>query len=138
LQDELVGFIQIIYGDNIAIISQILSMQKQWDKAVNNGLLAKAVEVCASKGEQWLMYGRIGNHPSLDKFKESNGFVKFPITRYYVPITWKGRVAIRLGLHKEFKDALPEPLKGPFITVLNWVSRNKLRFKRRLAKQVKS
>ena len=76
LQEELVGFIQIVYGDKIAIIAQILSMQKHWDKAVNNALLAKAVEVCASKGEQWLMYGRIGNHPSLDKFKESNGFAK--------------------------------------------------------------
>ena len=134
LQEELVGFIQIIHGDNIAIISQILSMQKHWDKAVNNALLAKAVEVCASKGERWLMYGRIGNHPSLDKFKESNGFVKFPITRYYVPLTWKGRVAIRLGLHREFKDALPQSLKGPLIPVLNWASRNKMRLKLRLAK----
>ena len=98
MQEELVGFIQIVYGDNIAIISQILSMQKHWDKAVNNALLAKAVEVCASKGERWLMYGRIGNHPSLDKFKESNGFVKFPIARYYVPLTWKGRVGYTLGL----------------------------------------
>ena len=58
LQEELVGFIQIIHGDNIAIISQILSMQKHWDKAVNNALLAKAVEVCASNGERWLMYGQ--------------------------------------------------------------------------------
>ena len=104
-------------------------MQKHWDKAVNNALLAKAVEVCASNGERWLMYGRIGNHPSLDKFKESNGFVKFPITRYYVPLTWKGRVAIRLGLHREFKDALPQSLKGPLIPVLNWASRNKMRLK---------
>ncbi len=56
--------------------------------------------------------GRIGNHPSLDRFKESNGFVKFPITRYYVPVTWKGRVAIRLGLHREFKDALPQWFKN--------------------------
>ncbi len=112
LQEELVGFIQIIHGDNIAIISQILSMQKQWDKAVNNALLAKAVEVCASNGERWLMYGRIGNHPSLDRFKESNGFVKFPITRYYVPVTWKGRVAVRLGLHREFQDALPQWFKN--------------------------
>ena len=134
LQEELVGFIQIIYGDNIAIISQILSMQKHWDKSVNNALLAKAVEVCASKGERWLMYGRIGNHPSLDRFKESNGFVKFPIPRYYVPLTWKGKVAIRLGLHKEFKDSLPQPLKGPLITISNWVSRNKVRFKNRSAK----
>ena len=97
LKEELVGFIQITHGDCIAIISQILSMQKQWDKSVNNALLAKAVEVCASKGERWLMYGRIGNHPSLDKFKESNGFAKFPITRYYVPLTWRGKVAVRLG-----------------------------------------
>jgi hypothetical protein len=108
-------------------------MQKHWDKAVNNALLAKAVEVCASKGVRWLMYGRIGNHPSLDRFKESNGFVKFPITRYYVPVT-----GIRLGLHREFKDALPESVKYPLIPVLNWVSRNKMRLKLRLAKQVKS
>jgi hypothetical protein len=134
LQEELVGFIQIIHGDNIAIISQILSMQNHWDKAVNNALLAKAVEVCASKGTPWLMYGRIGNHPSLDRFKESNGFVKFPITRYYVPVTWKGRVAIRLGLHREFKDALPQSLKGPLTPVLNWASRNKMRLKLHLAK----
>ena len=108
LKEELVGFIQIIYGDNVAVISQILSMQKHWDKAVNNALLAKAVDVCAVKGERWLMYGRIGNHPSLDKFKESNGFAKFPIARYYVPLTWRGRVAISLGLQRELKDALPQ------------------------------
>ncbi len=135
LQEELVGFIQIVYGDKIAIIAQILSMQKHWDKAVNNALLAKAVEVCASKGEKWLMYGRIGNHPSLDKFKESNGFTKFPITRYYIPITEKGKIAIRLGLHRDFKDALPLSIKYPLIPVLNWISRTKVRMKLCMAKQ---
>ena len=79
------------------------------------------------------MYGRIGNHPSLDKFKESNGFVKFPITRYYVPITSKGKIAIGLGLHKDIKDALPKSIKYPLIPVINWVSRNKMRMKLRLA-----
>ncbi len=127
LNEELVGIIQIVYGDNIAIISQILSMQKHWDKAVNNALLAKAVEVCASKGQRWLMYGRIGNHPSLDRFKESNGFASYPITRFYVPLTWKGRVAVRLGLHRELKDALPQSLKDRLIPVMNWVSRSRTR-----------
>ncbi len=133
LGEELVGFIQIIYGDNIAIISQILSLQKHWDKSLNNALLAKAVEVCAANGNKWLMYGRIGNHPSLDKFKESNGFTKYSIARYYVPITSKGKLAIRLGLHRDFKDALPQFLKGPLIPVFNWISRNKvqLRLRRR-------
>jgi hypothetical protein len=134
LQEELVGFIQIVYGDDIAIIAQILSMLKQWDKAVNNALLAKAVEVCASNGERWLMYGRIGNHPSLDRFKESNGFAKLPIARYYIPITGKGRIAVNLGLHRDFKDALPQSIKYPLIPVMNWTSRNKVRMKLRLAR----
>ena len=125
LEDELVGFIQIIYGDNIAVISQILSLQKHWDKSLNNALLAKAVEVCASNGNRWLMYGRIGNHPSLDKFKASNGFKKYPIARYYVPLTRKGKFAIRLGLNQSLKDALPEPLKEPLIPLFNWISRTK-------------
>lgn len=130
LGEELVGFIQILYGDNIAIISNILALQKHWDKAVNNFLLAKAVEVCAGKRQRWLMYGRIGNHPSLDRFKENNGFVKFPITRYYIPITGKGRLAVHLGLHKELKDALPNSVKYSLIPALNWVSRNKARLMR--------
>ncbi len=134
LGEELVGFIQIVYGDQIAIISNILSLQMHWDKSVNNALLAKAVEVCASKGERWLMYGRIGNHPSLDRFKENNGFVKFRITRYYVPVTNKGRLALRLGLHRELKDSLPEFIKNLLIPTSNWVSRTKVRLKLRLKK----
>jgi hypothetical protein len=131
LEDELAGYIQIVYGDNIAVISQILSMQKHWDKSLNNALLAKAVEVCAGKGERWLMYGRIGNHPSLDRFKENNGFIKFPRSRFYLPLTRKGRIAIRLGLHKELRDSLPEPLKKALIPVVNWVSRTKVKMRRR-------
>ena len=73
-QDELAGFIQLVYGDKIAIISQILSLQRHSDKAVNNALVAKAVEVCGAKQAGWIMYGRMGNHPSLDNFKQSNSF----------------------------------------------------------------
>jgi hypothetical protein len=132
--EEMAGFIQILHGDDIAILSNILSMQKHWDKSVNNALLAKAVEVCASRGERWLMYGRIGNHPSLDKFKENNGFVKYPLTRYYIPLTGKGRWAIKLGLHQELKDALPDAIKYPLLPAVNWVSRTKARVKLALKK----
>ncbi|MGE5187407.1 MAG: GNAT family N-acetyltransferase [Betaproteobacteria bacterium] len=134
LEGELVGFIQILYGDQVAIVSNILSLQSHWDKALNNAMLAKAVEVCAAKGERWLMYGRIGNHPSLDKFKENNGFVKFPITRYYVPLTSRGRLAIKLGLHRDFKDSLPDFIKYPLIPTINLISRNKVKAKMKLRK----
>lgn len=125
LNEEIVGFIQLVYGDNIAIISQILSLQQHWDKAVNNALIAKAVEDCASKNVHWVMYGRIGNHPSLDKFKESNSFAKFHLTRYYVPLSSKGRITVALGLHRNLKDVLPEPIKKRFFGAYNWVSRTK-------------
>jgi len=132
LQDELAGFIQLVHGDNIAVISQILSLQKFWDKAVNNALIAKTIEVCANKGIRWLMYGRMGNHPSLDKFKQNSGFTSFPLTRYYVLITKKGRIAVKIGLHREIKDVLPQPIKYPLIPIYNWISRNKMRIKLRL------
>jgi hypothetical protein len=128
-QDELAGFIQLIHGDKITIVSQILSLQKHSDKAVNNALVGKAVEVCATKKIGWLMYGRMGNHPSLDMFKQNNGFTKFSLTRYYVPITKKGRIATKLGLQREIKDILPQPIKYPLIPVYNWVSRNKTRIR---------
>lgn len=127
-QGELAGFIQLIHGDRTAVISQILSLQKHLDKAINNALIAKAVAFCANKKITWIMYGRMGNHPSLDKFKQSNGFAKFPVNRYYVPITRKGRIAVKMGLHREAKDTLPEPLKTALIPVYNWISRNKTRF----------
>jgi len=128
-QDEMVGFLQLVIGDKIAIISQILSLQKHSDKAVNNALVAKAVEVCAEKQCRWIMYGRMGNHPSLDNFKQNNAFTKFSLTRYYVPTTGKGRIAMRLGLHKQVKDVVPQPIKGSLIPVYNWVSRNKTRMR---------
>ncbi len=134
LDDALIGFVQLTHGDDIEILSNILSMQKHWDKSVNNALIAKTVEFCASNGNRWLMYGRIGNHPSLDKFKENNGFVKYPVTRFYIPITGKGRLAIHLGLHQELKDALPQSIKKPLIPIFNWVSRSKMRLKLALHK----
>ena len=129
LNEELIGFIQLAFGDSIAIIQQILSFQKHSDKAINNALITKAVQICAEKGIQWLMYGRIGNHPSLDKFKENNGFKKVVFPRYYVPLTWKGLLAVELGLQREFKDSLPNAWKSPLFPVFNWVSRNKLRLR---------
>jgi len=128
VEDTLVGFIQLVYGDSLVVITQILSLQKYWDKAINNSLLSKAVEVCAKNSHRWLMYGRMGkgsSHPSLDKFKENNGFYRYPLNRYYVIFSKKGEVAVKLGLHKQFKDKIPEVLKPKVIPVYNFISRTK-------------
>jgi hypothetical protein len=132
LVDELVGFVQLVGGDQITVMAQILSLQKYWDKALNNALVAKAVEVCAAQNAPWLMYGRMGNHPSLDNFKTSNGFSKCALTRYFVLLTKKGRLAAKLGLHRQAKNALPNWIKRPLVPVFNWVSRTKVQIKRKL------
>ena len=132
LHEQLVGFVQLIHGDNVCIISQILSFQKHWDKAINNALVAKTIEVCANRHEAWIIYGRMGNHPTLDTFKQSNGFIRFSLARYYIPLTRKGKSAIRLGLHRELRDALPQAMKYPLFPVYNWVSRTNARIKLRL------
>ncbi len=129
LEEALVGFIQLVHGDKTALVSQILSLQKHWDKAVNNALVAKAIDVCAAQQVNWLMYGRMGNHPSLDRFKQNNGFTRLALTRYYVPLTLKGSVAIKLGLYREFKDALPQRIKYFLIPIYNWISRTKANMK---------
>ena len=130
LRDELVGFAQLVMGENIAILSQLLSLQKHFDKAVNNALIAKAVELCGKKGINWLMYGRIETaHPSLDRFKRSNGFSKFSLTRFYVPLTRKGRIAVKLGLHKDMKDVLPKSVRYALLPLYCWISRTRVRVK---------
>jgi hypothetical protein len=78
-----------------------------------------------------MMYGRKGNHPTLDNFKQNNGCVKFELTRYYVLLTRKGKIATRLGVHREMKDALPQLIKYRLIPVYNWISRTRVRIKLR-------
>jgi len=129
LDDELIGFVQLVQGEKIIVISQILSMQQHRDKAVNNSLIAKAIAAITDLHEEWIMYGRMGNHPSLDNFKLSNGFNKLTLTRYYVPLTSKGKIAIRLGLHRELKDVFPQAMKKPLFPVYNWISRTKMRIR---------
>lgn len=127
LQGEIIGFAEIDWGDNVGVLSQLLSLTKHSDKGVNNSLIAKAIEVCSNNHAEWLIYARMGNHPSLDLFKRNNGFYKCLIKRYYIPLTKKGKVAVRLGLHREIRDALPESIKPLVIPLYNWVSRTKTR-----------
>ncbi len=109
-QDELIGFIKLVYGDRIARTEQVIAMISHRDKAPTNALLAKAVELCEAKGLPYLTYGAWSTG-SLGEFKKANGFVRFDFPRYYVPLSGRGRVCLALGLQKGLKNALPERLR---------------------------
>ena len=112
-QDQLIGFIRLTYSDKIGNIVQLLSMIKHYDKRPANALIAKAVEVCEQRGISHLLYyNYIYNDPksSLTEFKRRNGFEQVLLPRYYVPLTAKGRIALRLGLHRRIMQRIPTPL----------------------------
>ena len=78
-------------------------MIKHYDKRPANALIAKAVELCEQQGMSYLMYcNYVYNDPesSLTEFKRRNGFEQALVPRYYVPLTLKGKIALRLGLHR--------------------------------------
>jgi Acetyltransferase (GNAT) domain len=112
LGEELVGFIMLAYAENYAYLGQIISKIAHRDLAPNNLLLAKAVERCAEKRFPYLVYA-LWLDDSLGDFKRSNGFQKFDLPRYYVPLTGKGKLALRLGLHRGWKAAVPRQLRKP-------------------------
>jgi hypothetical protein len=110
--EELVGFIMLAYAGRYAYLGQIISKIARRDLAPNNALLAKAVERCAEKGIPYLAYA-LWLEDGLGGFKRSNGFERFDLPRYFVPLTPKGKLALKLGFHRGWKGAVPKHLRQP-------------------------
>jgi hypothetical protein len=110
--DELIGFTMLADAGRYAYLGQIISKIARRDLAPNNALLAKAVERCAEKGIPYLAYA-LWLEDGLGGFKRSNGFERFDLPRYFVPLTRKGKLALRLGFHHGWKGAVPKHLKQP-------------------------
>lgn len=104
---ELIGYIKLVYGDRKASIMQILSKIAHRDKAPNNALVAKAVELCAEKQIPFLHYA-FWAQGGLGEFKLNHGFECFDIPRYYVPLSGKGAVILKCRLHRNLRDRLPQ------------------------------
>jgi hypothetical protein len=118
-RDELVGFMKWVYVDDAAVMMQILSKAAHYDKRVMNALIAKAVEVCSEKGMRYLVYSKFTFGKKLSSsiadFKRRNGFVQIDFPQYYVPLTLKGRLGLRLKLHRQPLELLPTPLINVFL-----------------------
>jgi hypothetical protein len=114
LGEELIGFLKMVYVDDIATIFHIISMDEHYDKRPQNALIAKAAEVCEQKGVSHLIYGKFiyGNkrRSSLVEFKRRNGFQQVNFPRYYIPLTPRGELFVRLRLYRGVSGLLPEPI----------------------------
>ena len=112
LDGELVGFIMLADAGRYAVLGQIISKIGKRDFAPTNALLAKAVERCAEREIPYLTYAFwLGD--GLGEFKRNNGFQKFDLPRYFIPLTKTGEVALKLGLHRGWTEAIPDRIKSP-------------------------
>ena len=122
--EELIGFLKMVYVDDIATVFHVISMSEHYDKRPTNALIAKAAEVCEQKGISHLIYTKFvyGNkrQSSLLEFKRRNGFEQVNFPRYYVPLTPRGEVFVRLRLYRGLTGLIPEPILQPLLSFRAW------------------
>jgi hypothetical protein len=110
-ENELIGVLKLVYRGDIASILTFLPKTSHSDKRPANALIAKAVALCEEKKITYLTYGMFnyGNkkHTPLREFKIRNGFGEILVPRFYVPLTAKGAVSIKLKLHRGLLGLLP-------------------------------
>jgi len=110
-EKELIGLVKLIYRGDVASILTFLPKASHQDKRPANAMMAKAVELCAERKIQYLIFGKFnyGNkqHTPLREFKTRNGFEEVLAPRYYVPLTVKGVICVRLKLHRGLLGFLP-------------------------------
>ena len=119
LGEELIGFIMLGFAGPFAVPGQILSKVGHRDKSTNNALLAEAVKICAEKEIPYFVYF-YWDEGSLGSFKKVNGFEPWVVPRYFVPLTIKGRMALKIGLHRGWKGMLPEGMLDRLKKARSW------------------
>jgi hypothetical protein len=127
--DEMIGCLKIVWDADTASIMQLLSKISSRDRKPNNALLSEAVRQCCLRNVGYLLYGpfeygnKIGD--SLTRFKQSNGFSRMNVPRYYVPLTRTGALALRMGFHKKLAERVPEWIAAPLRDLrTKWYKRN--------------
>ena len=109
--DELIGFTKIVIVDQVASILSINVKNSYFDKRPTNALIANAVKIAVEREMTHLIYGRFvyGNNTAsqLTEFKRRNGFIQIDIPRYYIPLTWRGSLTLRLNAHRGAIGILP-------------------------------
>jgi hypothetical protein len=119
-EGNLIGFIKFVVDESRgqAGIMNIVSLAAHRDKAPTNALIAQAVRSCTDRAVPFLTYSNFSygkkQRDSLSDFKKNNGFQKIELPRYYVPLTTRGSIAFRLGIHHGLRSYVPENMAARF------------------------
>jgi hypothetical protein len=109
-EGRLIGFMKLFEGDRILRTVHIIATFADRDKCVMDALIAKAVEIAGQKHIFHLHYGDWA-HRGLGAFRVKFGFERHDCPRYFVPLTWRGGLALKAGLHRPLRDRVPQAWK---------------------------
>lgn len=132
-EGKMIGFAKLVADQTWkqANLMHILSLISHKEKAPTNALIAHSVRACVEKGINYLVYqnfvyGSKGGD-GLSKFKEENGFQRFDVPRYYLPLTRWGSLALSAKLHLPLSDRLPQRLATALLDLRSAWYRSKIR-----------
>jgi hypothetical protein len=112
---NLVGFVKLVCAEgrfaNPGLIVSKLEARKNY---VNNALIAKSVELCCQNRIPFLTYTK-WRRGSQAEFLVRHGFQKVTVPRYWIPLTPKGKISLKLGLHRNIRTYIPERLLGALL-----------------------
>jgi hypothetical protein len=111
LNDELIGYIKLVTTSRYIRTMGFIAMIQHRDKAPMNALMDKAVEYCTEQQAPFLVfsqynYGKVGSNTLMD-FKKYNGFESIMIPRYFIPLTAKGQISLKMNLQRGLTEILP-------------------------------
>jgi hypothetical protein len=113
-ENELIGFIQLGYAGASAIPFGMVAKIKHRDKSPQTALIAKAIAICDDKKIPYFLYGS-WLRGSIGDYKQRIGCIKISVPRYFIPLSMKGKMALKLRLHKGMSNLLPEKTKDYLI-----------------------
>ena len=103
---ELIGFAKLVFGPNVASLMNIIAKIAARSFAPTNALIANSVRICVERNIENLHYG-IWSTGGLGAFKRSHGFRQTDVPRYFLPLNVRGKLALRLGLHRDIREYIP-------------------------------
>jgi len=109
-EGRLIGFMKLFEGNQILRIIHIIATFADRDKCPMDALMVRAVEIAAQKGMVHLHYGDWA-HGGLGAFRVKYCFERHDCPRYFVPLNARGVLALKLGLHRRFRDRIPQSWK---------------------------
>jgi hypothetical protein len=110
-ENEPVGFMKLLMTEHFGATSGSVTKLSHRDRAPMNALIAKAVDIVASRGLKRLIFGKFEYSGQIDSgltmFKKHNGFERVEIPRYYIPLSVKGKVLLCLRLYRPLSTLVP-------------------------------